>query len=136
MIYIVEIPHQRKSRAWAAHDVKDYLSKTTHARQDDAYVICLIEDLQSCSGEEDVTPYLDCPQPPKGTLIYRGFGEHLYSTTPVDPFEEVQKQEASDFHSYYVYMDEEEAREGLASLAGHNVHGAAACLSKLLGDGQ
>lgn len=134
MIYIVEIPHQRKSFAWMAHGVQDYLTKTIHARRDQAYDICLIEDLQDSYSEEDVSAQLACPQPPKGTLIYKGFGEQLYSTTPVCPFEEVQKQEASDLHGYYVFMDEEEARAGLLELKGHNVHGAIDCLTRLLED--
>lgn len=136
MLYVVEIPHQRKSFAWVTESKETYC-QTVHDLNRSGETIfeeSTFEELAATYGVDlkdageyekffasvfgDAYTYDGCP-PQK---IYKHYGDAYWTGEAGSEFEDCCAKESEDLHSYYVFEDEQEAIEGLRSLVrGHNV---------------
>lgn len=149
MLYVVEIPHQRKSFAWVTaskeaycqtvHDLnrsgETIYEESTFDELAKTYAVNLL-DIEECGGFFELVfgyPYTQGACPPE--KIYKHYGGTYWTDAPGSEFEDCCANEASDLYNYYVFEGEQEAIEGLRSLVGgHNVAAAFEELFEMLMD--
>jgi hypothetical protein len=145
MIYIVEIPSQRKPSAWAALNENDFCNKVAESQRrsgDNIYDAGTVRQIAANSGadltnEDDMTECgygglvakfgLDTP-------IFRGYCQAEW--TAIDPGRFAQYVDANghDLHTQHIFMSAEEAVAALddGSIKGHGAWTAVDALRALL----
>ena len=135
MLYVVEIPHQRKSFAWRTESRESYcqIVQQLNRSGEEIYEESTFEELAETYGVDlkdveayerlfayvfgDAYKYEGCPP----TKIYKHYSDAYWTDEAGSEFDDCCAKEALDLYNYYVFEGEQEAIEGLRSLVrGHN----------------
>lgn len=125
MIYIVEIPHQSKSKVWSRSNKEDITSAISEAFQNYGETIFekltgrqILEQYNCDTIEEFREDYPEAEELADtleklglDTMYYRSFDSDGYTGEPIDAWETYLEYNAHDLQNQMVFMTDEEALE-------------------------